>query len=295
MDAIVAGACGYLLKDASVSELVAGIRAAANGESLVSPAIAAKVLQRLRATGAARARPGDSRRALRPRDPGVEADRQRRRQRPDRGRSPHQPEDGQEPHLEHLDEAADREPHPGRGARRPLRHRLARPAPSRGRRACRVRPYSVPREQRASPSARPAALALSGRRSRGARTRGEPSAAGALAPRASGDPGALGAGARGTSSTAMVVELPSGRVVYARNPDLSLEPASNEKLCVTYTALVELGPSLPLPDRGARRGRRGGQYLAREPRAQGLRRPDPDERPGSTGWPASSGARASAR
>ena len=56
MDAIMAGACGYLLKDASISELIAGIRAAANGESLVSPAIASKVLQRLRAAGRRRAR-----------------------------------------------------------------------------------------------------------------------------------------------------------------------------------------------------------------------------------------------
>jgi DNA-binding NarL/FixJ family response regulator len=52
MDAILAGACGYLLKDASIDELLAGINAAAAGESLVSPAIAAKVLQRLRATSA---------------------------------------------------------------------------------------------------------------------------------------------------------------------------------------------------------------------------------------------------
>ena len=51
MDAIMAGACGYLLKDASITELLAGIRAAAEGESLVSPAIAAKVLQRLREKG----------------------------------------------------------------------------------------------------------------------------------------------------------------------------------------------------------------------------------------------------
>ena len=51
MDAIVAGACGYLLKDASIDELLAGIRAAAAGESLISPAIASKVLQRLRASG----------------------------------------------------------------------------------------------------------------------------------------------------------------------------------------------------------------------------------------------------
>jgi DNA-binding NarL/FixJ family response regulator len=51
MDAIVAGACGYLLKEASIDELLAGIRAAAAGESLISPAIASKVLQRLRAAG----------------------------------------------------------------------------------------------------------------------------------------------------------------------------------------------------------------------------------------------------
>ena len=50
MDAILAGACGYLLKDSSIQELMAGIRAAALGESLISPNIAAKVLQRVRAT-----------------------------------------------------------------------------------------------------------------------------------------------------------------------------------------------------------------------------------------------------
>ena len=51
-DAILAGACGYLLKDSSIQELVAGIRAAARGEALISPHIAQKVLQRVRATSA---------------------------------------------------------------------------------------------------------------------------------------------------------------------------------------------------------------------------------------------------
>ena len=51
-DAILAGACGYLLKDASIDELIAGIHAAAVGESLVSPHIDAKVLQQLRASRA---------------------------------------------------------------------------------------------------------------------------------------------------------------------------------------------------------------------------------------------------
>jgi DNA-binding NarL/FixJ family response regulator len=50
IDAILAGACGYLLKDSSIQDLIAGIRAASLGESLISPTIAAKVLQRLRAS-----------------------------------------------------------------------------------------------------------------------------------------------------------------------------------------------------------------------------------------------------
>jgi DNA-binding NarL/FixJ family response regulator len=50
MDAILAGACGYLLKDSSIQDLMAGIEAASHGESLISPTIAAKVLQRVRAT-----------------------------------------------------------------------------------------------------------------------------------------------------------------------------------------------------------------------------------------------------
>jgi len=50
MDAILAGACGYLLKDSSIQDLMSGINAASRGESLISPNIAAKVLQRVRAT-----------------------------------------------------------------------------------------------------------------------------------------------------------------------------------------------------------------------------------------------------
>jgi DNA-binding NarL/FixJ family response regulator len=49
VNAVMAGACGYLLKNASVDQLIAGIRAAAAGESLISPQIAAKMLQLLRA------------------------------------------------------------------------------------------------------------------------------------------------------------------------------------------------------------------------------------------------------
>lgn len=47
-DAIMAGARGYLLKDASIEQIVAGIQAAAAGESLISPRIAARLLERMR-------------------------------------------------------------------------------------------------------------------------------------------------------------------------------------------------------------------------------------------------------
>ena len=52
MDAILAGACGYLLKDASIQDLIQGIESAAVGESLISPHIAGKVLQHVRANTA---------------------------------------------------------------------------------------------------------------------------------------------------------------------------------------------------------------------------------------------------
>ena len=51
MEAMMAGASGYLLKDSSVEELVGGIRAAARGESSISPRIAARLLSRMREGG----------------------------------------------------------------------------------------------------------------------------------------------------------------------------------------------------------------------------------------------------
>ena len=50
-DALVAGASGYLLKDASVDDLAAGIRAAHAGESLISPPVAAQLIKRVRDGG----------------------------------------------------------------------------------------------------------------------------------------------------------------------------------------------------------------------------------------------------
>lgn len=42
-------------------------------------------------------------------------------------------------------------------------------------------------------------------------------------------------------SGAVVVDLKTGRLLFVRNPDLPLAPASNEKLTVSFTALRELG------------------------------------------------------
>jgi DNA-binding NarL/FixJ family response regulator len=47
-EALRAGACGYLLKDSPVKEIVAGIRAVADGQSLLAPRVAALLLERFR-------------------------------------------------------------------------------------------------------------------------------------------------------------------------------------------------------------------------------------------------------
>jgi DNA-binding NarL/FixJ family response regulator len=65
MAAILAGASGYLLKDASVPEIVAGVRAAAVGDSSVSPPIAARLIEDVRSHARAG---GDARPGLSPRE-----------------------------------------------------------------------------------------------------------------------------------------------------------------------------------------------------------------------------------
>jgi len=47
-DAVLAGASGYLLKSARLSEIVRGVRAAAAGHSLIAPSVAGSLLARLR-------------------------------------------------------------------------------------------------------------------------------------------------------------------------------------------------------------------------------------------------------
>jgi DNA-binding NarL/FixJ family response regulator len=59
IEALCAGASGYLLKDASLEEIAAGIRAAAAGHSAISPRVAGAVVNSVRA-----ARPEEPRCAL---------------------------------------------------------------------------------------------------------------------------------------------------------------------------------------------------------------------------------------
>ncbi|MFE3188355.1 response regulator [Nocardia sp. NPDC059240] len=46
--AVEAGACGYLLKDSSRTELAAAVRAAARGETVLAPAVSARLHRRVR-------------------------------------------------------------------------------------------------------------------------------------------------------------------------------------------------------------------------------------------------------
>ena len=60
VDAMLVGACGYLVKGSSSTTLVCGIEAAVRGESMISAEVASKLFARLRADGANRS-DGESR------------------------------------------------------------------------------------------------------------------------------------------------------------------------------------------------------------------------------------------
>lgn len=48
IDALLAGACGYLLKEAPIEQVIDAIKAAARGESMISPRVAGRLIHRLR-------------------------------------------------------------------------------------------------------------------------------------------------------------------------------------------------------------------------------------------------------
>jgi serine-type D-Ala-D-Ala carboxypeptidase/endopeptidase (penicillin-binding protein 4) len=65
-------------------------------------------------------------------------------------------------------------------------------------------------------------------------------------------------GVSADATGAVAVSVPSGHVVFARNVDRALRPASNEKLVVAVAALQELGPHFRIPTRVYGEGERDG-------------------------------------
>lgn len=68
VDAIVAGAYGYVVKGADIAEIVAGIHSAAAGESVLSPGIAGHLLERIRTDDERRQIPVELSSVLTPRE-----------------------------------------------------------------------------------------------------------------------------------------------------------------------------------------------------------------------------------
>ena len=132
VEAIVAGATGYILKTAPPKAIIAAVRATAAGESVISSQIAAKLLQRIRerdipvtttsdnAASAIRAVLTETRtRDLRTAS-------QRQNQSRHRARALAQHQHRPQPHRQHPRQTPPRQPHPGSRPSRTQRHLLTR-------------------------------------------------------------------------------------------------------------------------------------------------------------------------
>ncbi len=111
MAALRSGALGYLLKNIDSDFLIASLRRAAEGESVMSPEMNKKLLRELR-TGA---RPGGGAGPLAARARDRRASRARREQQGDRARSRRRREHGEDPRAAHPAQARAFEPRAGRG------------------------------------------------------------------------------------------------------------------------------------------------------------------------------------
>ena len=127
--ALRAGAVGYLLKDVSSARLVEAVLAAARGESVLQPSVAAKVVARFAQLPDAASTPAPAaarRAAVRPRAGRAAAAGRRPQQPGDRGDAVPRRGHGQEPRDERAGQARRPRPHPGRAARPRPRPALTR-------------------------------------------------------------------------------------------------------------------------------------------------------------------------
>lgn len=147
LDAIMAGASGYVLKQIKGTDLVSAVRTVASGQSMLDPATTARLMRSLRAEPAQVPEISPELASLSPRERDPRADRGRTHQPRDRQEPLPVGEDRQEPHLPAARQAGRPAPGAGRGprlapgavrVRRPFR-RLSR-APGRPARPEAVRP-----------------------------------------------------------------------------------------------------------------------------------------------------------
>ena len=124
VEALRAGASGFLTKDVPRQELVAAVKAVANGDAVLSPAGHAPAARPRRAPAPHADADRRRRRAHRPRARGPAADRRRPLQRGDRRRARGRRADRQAPRLQPARQARPQRPRAGRDLR--LRERAGR-------------------------------------------------------------------------------------------------------------------------------------------------------------------------
>ena len=115
IDAIMAGASGYVLKHIGGNDLVDAVRRVGTGGSLLDPAVTAQVLERLRTPPAGGPRAAF---AHRPGTPHPRAHQRRAHEPADRRADVPRREDRQELRVEHPRQARHGAPYPSRGIRR---------------------------------------------------------------------------------------------------------------------------------------------------------------------------------
>ena len=113
--AVRAGAAGYLLKDVEPQELVRAIRSAHEGEALLHPAVAARLMEEFSAEGGRTA--DESALTAREREVLALVGRGMAEQ-ADRAGARHRREDGEDAREQHPVQARRDRPHPGRALRR---------------------------------------------------------------------------------------------------------------------------------------------------------------------------------